>query len=96
MSVAPFDSRLTLSRTAAGTGSMWMNFTYHAPFAGSGMRASRENPCGRSDPPVSPFAPALGLVALPATCWPLLATTLVLHALATQEMKNLLHRRGWI
>lgn len=46
--------------------------------------------------PVSPFAPALGFVALPGRYWPLLAVTLLLYVLLTQGVKMLLHRKGWI
>jgi P-type Mg2+ transporter len=46
--------------------------------------------------PVSPLAPALGLVALPPLYWPLLALTLLCYLLLTQLVKNMLQRRRWI
>jgi P-type Mg2+ transporter len=46
--------------------------------------------------PVSPLAPALGLVALPPLYWPLLALTLLCYLLLTQLVKNLLQRRRWM
>ena len=46
--------------------------------------------------PVSPFAPALGFVALPALYWPILAATLLSYVLLTQLVKVILLRRQWI
>jgi P-type Mg2+ transporter len=46
--------------------------------------------------PVSPFAPALGFVALPALYWPILAATLLSYVLLTQLVKVMLLRRQWI
>jgi len=46
--------------------------------------------------PVSPFAPALGFVALPTLYWPILAATLLSYVLLTQLVKVLLLRRQWI
>jgi Mg2+-importing ATPase len=46
--------------------------------------------------PVSPFAPALGFVALPAAYWPLLGGTVVAYLVVTQLMKTWLLRRHWI
>ncbi len=46
--------------------------------------------------PVSPFAAALGFVALPAAYWPLLIGTVASYLLLTQLMKMWLRRRGWI
>jgi Mg2+-importing ATPase len=46
--------------------------------------------------PVSPFAPALGFVALPTLYWPILAATLLSYVLLTQLVKVVLLRRQWI
>ncbi len=46
--------------------------------------------------PVSPFAAALGFVALPGAYWPLLALTLLCYVALTQMVKMLLVRRHWI
>jgi len=46
--------------------------------------------------PVSPLAPALGFVALPALYWPILALTLFCYLVLTQIVKHLLLRRRWI
>jgi Mg2+-importing ATPase len=46
--------------------------------------------------PVSPFAAALGFVALPPLYWPLLLATLLGYLGLTTVVKRLLHRRGWI
>jgi Mg2+-importing ATPase len=46
--------------------------------------------------PISPLAPALGFVALPALYWPILALTLLAYLLLTQMVKVLLVRRRWI
>ena len=46
--------------------------------------------------PVSPLAPALGFVALPALYWPILAATLVCYLALTQVVKHVLVRRRWI
>jgi len=46
--------------------------------------------------PLSPIAPALGLVALPGGYWPLLAGTLVAYLALTQVVKGFLHAKGWI
>jgi Mg2+-importing ATPase len=46
--------------------------------------------------PVSPFASALGFVALPASYWPLLLGTVASYLLLTQLVKMLLVRRGWL
>jgi Mg2+-importing ATPase len=43
--------------------------------------------------PVSPFAAALGFVALPSLYWPALATMLVVYLLLTHVMKTWFHRR---
>ena len=46
--------------------------------------------------PFSPFASALGFVALPAAYWPLLVGTVISYLLLTQLVKTWLRRRGWI
>lgn len=46
--------------------------------------------------PHSPFHAQLGFVALPALYWPLLALTIALYLVATQSVKTLLLRKGWI
>jgi len=46
--------------------------------------------------PVSPFAAALGFVALPASYWPLLIGTVVAYLVLTQLVKTWLVRRGWL
>ena len=46
--------------------------------------------------PVSPFAAALGFVALPAAYWPLLLATVVGYLGLTQVVKMVLVRRGWL
>ncbi len=46
--------------------------------------------------PESPFAPALGFVALPALYWPVLTATLLTYVLLTQLVKVALLRRQWI
>ncbi|HVO20671.1 MAG TPA: magnesium-translocating P-type ATPase [Anaeromyxobacter sp.] len=46
--------------------------------------------------PYSPFASALGFVALPHGYWPLLLATLFLYVLLTQAVKAWLLRRAWI
>jgi Mg2+-importing ATPase len=46
--------------------------------------------------PASPFAPALGFVALPTLYWPILAATLLSYVLLTQLVKVVLLRRQWI
>ncbi len=46
--------------------------------------------------PVSPFASALGFVALPAAYWPLLIGTVAAYLLLTQFVKTWLVRRAWI
>ena len=46
--------------------------------------------------PVSPFAAALGFVALPAAYWPLLLGTVASYLVLTQLVKMLLVRRGWL
>lgn len=46
--------------------------------------------------PFSPFAPALGLVALPALYWPILFATLFCYVLLTQAVKTWLIRKAWI
>jgi Mg2+-importing ATPase len=46
--------------------------------------------------PFSPFAPALGLAALPHLYWPLLLATLFLYALLTQSVKTWLLGKAWI
>lgn len=44
--------------------------------------------------PVSPFAHALGLVALPALYWPILFVTLLGYVILTQFVKKWLLRMG--
>ncbi len=46
--------------------------------------------------PVSPIAPALGLVALPGLYWPILILTLLCYMGLTQVVKGLLLRQRWI
>ncbi len=46
--------------------------------------------------PISPFASALGFVALPAAYWPLLIGTVAAYLLLTQFVKMWLVRRNWI
>jgi Mg2+-importing ATPase len=46
--------------------------------------------------PSSPLGPALGLVALPSSYWPLLAVTLLAYIMLTQVVKVMLLRRRWI
>ncbi|HEY3450229.1 MAG TPA: magnesium-translocating P-type ATPase [Myxococcales bacterium] len=46
--------------------------------------------------PFSPFAAALGLVALPPLYWPILLATLFAYVLVTQAVKSWLLRRAWI
>ena len=46
--------------------------------------------------PVSPFAAALGFVALPSAYWPLLLGTVACYLLVTQLMKTWLLHRKWI
>lgn len=46
--------------------------------------------------PFSPFAVALGFVALPPLYWSLLVVTLLLYVLLTQTVKAWLLRRAWI
>ncbi len=46
--------------------------------------------------PLSPFASALGFVALPAAYWPLLLGTVTAYLILTQLVKMLLVRRGWL
>ncbi len=46
--------------------------------------------------PLSPFAAALGFVALPAAYWPLLLGTVTAYLVLTQIVKMLLVRRGWL
>ena len=46
--------------------------------------------------PISPFASALGFVALPNAYWPLLGLTLLAYVVLTQVVKMLLIRRRWI
>ena len=46
--------------------------------------------------PVSPFASALGFVALPTTYWPLLIGTVAAYLLLTQLVKTWLVRLGWL
>jgi Mg2+-importing ATPase len=46
--------------------------------------------------PSSPLGPALGLVALPSTYWPLLGVTLLAYIMLTQIVKVMLLRRRWI
>ena len=46
--------------------------------------------------PVSPLAPALGFVKLPALYWPILALTLLCYIALTQAVKHVLLRRRWI
>ncbi len=46
--------------------------------------------------PFSPFADALGFVALPHLYWPLLLATLFLYVLLTQGVKTWLLRKAWI
>jgi Mg2+-importing ATPase len=46
--------------------------------------------------PVSPFAAALGFVALPAAYWPLLLGTVASYLVLTQLVMMLLVRRGWL
>lgn len=46
--------------------------------------------------PVSPFAAALGFVALPSEYWPLLLATVVGYLGLTQVVKMVLVRRGWL
>lgn len=46
--------------------------------------------------PFSPFASALGFVALPHLYWPLLLATLLLYVLLTQAVKMWLLKRAWI
>jgi P-type Mg2+ transporter len=46
--------------------------------------------------PLSPFAAALGFVALPAAYWPLLLGTVAAYLLFTQLIKMQLVRRGWL
>jgi Mg2+-importing ATPase len=46
--------------------------------------------------PSSPLGPALGLVALPSSYWPLLAVTLLAYIMLTQIVKVMLLRRRWI
>ncbi len=46
--------------------------------------------------PFSPFASALGLVALPGLYWPILLMTLLSYVVLTQFVKTLLLRKAWI
>jgi Mg2+-importing ATPase len=46
--------------------------------------------------PSSPLGPPLGLVALPASYWPLLGATLFAYITLTQLVKVMLLRKGWI
>ena len=46
--------------------------------------------------PFSPFASALGFVALPAAYWPLLIGIVTSYLLLTQLVKTLFVRRGWL
>src|SRR6266851_3099715 len=46
--------------------------------------------------PVSPFASALGFVALPPLYWPILVVTLLCYLALTQLVKQVLLRRRWI
>jgi Mg2+-importing ATPase len=46
--------------------------------------------------PSSPLGPALGLVALPSSYWPLLGVTLLAYIMLTQVVKVMLLRRRWI
>jgi Mg2+-importing ATPase len=46
--------------------------------------------------PVSPFASALGFVALPAAYWPLLIGTVAAYLVLTQLVKTWLVRRNWL
>jgi Mg2+-importing ATPase len=46
--------------------------------------------------PVSPFASALGFVALPSAYWPLLIGTVAAYLLLTQLVKTWLVRRAWL
>jgi Mg2+-importing ATPase len=46
--------------------------------------------------PISPFAAALGFVALPDAYWPLLALTLFAYVALTQVVKMLLIRHRWL
>ena len=46
--------------------------------------------------PHSPFAPALGLTALPALYWPILVVTLLCYVVLTQSVKMWLIRKAWI
>lgn len=46
--------------------------------------------------PASPFAAALGFVAMPAAYWPLLLGTVASYLVLTQLVKMLLVRRGWL
>ena len=46
--------------------------------------------------PFSPFAPSLGLVALPPLYWPILLATLLCYVALTQFVKTLLLRKNWI
>jgi Mg2+-importing ATPase len=46
--------------------------------------------------PFSPFADALGFVALPALYWPILLATLFVYVLLTQGVKMWLLARAWL
>jgi len=46
--------------------------------------------------PLSPFAAALGFVALPPLYWPVLLATLLGYLVLTTVVKRALHRRSWI
>ena len=46
--------------------------------------------------PHSPFASALGFVALPALYWPLIVLTLLCYVVLTQIVKNFLLKRAWL
>jgi len=46
--------------------------------------------------PLSPFAAALGFVALPPLYWPVLLATLLGYLVLTTVVKRALHRRWWI
>jgi P-type Mg2+ transporter len=46
--------------------------------------------------PHSPFASALGFVALPGLYWPLIILTLLCYVVLTQIVKNFLLKRAWL